>query len=563
MHILICDDDARFAARVEQLVRACLGQREIPAEIVVCTSGEEALAVPDLELYQVALLDVDLDTMNGISLGRQLRERSPEICLIYISAYLEFAPEGYTVQAFRYILKRDLERMLPSCLEALFHEKIARSRKVLTIRQNRTSIELPYDSIYCLESDLRKVNVYGDVPHQPLCSYYGKLTDLPQALFENGFLRVGRSDVVNMRYIWYNMGYVLLSTLLFGGTLPQKLTAALINGTMCLLSENTVRYVVSWVTGTSLQVVWQRPGCLVTMTLTNLIVGVVVAYFSHQWKDERALESPQALVMSFFPGIVVVLNVVLMISVKDEPADSLMVLLTLGLTVAVLLHMYIVQMFNQQMARQQELHVQTALERERAEALMDSYTTQRRLTHEFTNHIEALTLLLQQGEYEEAKAYLATVTKIIAAHTTIMNTHNPLLDALLSKKYEEATCKGVMLYFDLPDLRAIPLEKTDLVMVVSNLLNNAIDAAAQADPPEVYFRMRKTEEELLLSVRNRVREDLNLPDGQLPRSTKKEPGHGIGLWNVTDVLRKYQGEYAISCRDKWFRFTCSVPVHRI
>lgn len=75
--------------------------------------------------------------------------------------------------------------------------------------------------------------------------------------------------------------------------------------------------------------------------------------------------------------------------------------------------------------------------------------------------------------------------------------------------------------------------------------------------------MRKTEEELLLSVRNRVREDLDLPDGQLPRSTKKEPGHGIGLWNVTDVLRKYQGEYAISCRDKWFRFTCSVPVHRI
>ena len=51
MHMLICDDDARFATRVEQLVRACLGQREIPAEIVVCTSGEEALAVPDLELY--------------------------------------------------------------------------------------------------------------------------------------------------------------------------------------------------------------------------------------------------------------------------------------------------------------------------------------------------------------------------------------------------------------------------------------------------------------------------------------------------------------------------------
>lgn len=50
--------------------------------------------------------------------------------------------------------------------------------------------------------------------------------------------------------IWENVGFVLVSTLLFGGTLAQKLTAALINGTMCLLAENTVRYVASWATHT-------------------------------------------------------------------------------------------------------------------------------------------------------------------------------------------------------------------------------------------------------------------------------------------------------------------------
>ena len=359
--------------------------------------------------------------------------------------------------------------------------------------------------------------------------------------------------------VWYNVGYVLLSTLLFGGTLPQKLTAALINGTMCLLSENTVRYVVSWVTGTSLQVAWQRPGCLVTMTLTNLIVGVVVAYFSHQWKDERALESPQALAMSFFPGIVVVLNVVLMLSAKDEPADSLMLLLTLGLTVAVLLHMYIVQMFNQQMARQQELHVQTALERERAEALMDSYTTQRRLTHEFTNHMTALTALLDQGDLKGAQAYIASVSKTVAAGTTIMDTHNPLLDSILSKKYEEAAKVGVNIYFDLCDLKRMPFDSMDMVIVLSNLLDNATRAAAQALPPEVHVRIRKTPEEYLISVRNRVQEDLLLEEGKLPGTTKKESGHGMGLANVQDVLRKYGAEYTVSCRDRWFRFTCAIP----
>ena len=58
-------------------------------------------------------------------------------------------------------------------------------------------------------SDLRKINVYGDVAHQPLCSYYGKLNELPQALFENGFLRVGRSAVVNMKYIRQISSYMV------------------------------------------------------------------------------------------------------------------------------------------------------------------------------------------------------------------------------------------------------------------------------------------------------------------------------------------------------------------
>lgn len=207
MYILICDDEPAVARQVEQLARQHLEQRGIPVQCAVCTRGEEVLARSDLAQYQLALLDVDLETMTGIALGRQLKQQNPELVLVYISAYLEFAPEGYTVRAFRYLLKRDMERMLPNCLEALFHEKTASGRKVLTIRQNRTEIELPYDSIYCLESDLRKVNVYGDVPHQPLCSYYGKLTDLPAELFENGFLRVGRSDVVNMRYIRQISGY--------------------------------------------------------------------------------------------------------------------------------------------------------------------------------------------------------------------------------------------------------------------------------------------------------------------------------------------------------------------
>ena len=147
----------------------------------------------------------------------------------------------------------------------------------------------------------------------------------------------------------------------------------------------------------------------------------------------------------------------------------------------------------------------------------------------------------------------------MAAGTTIMDTHNPLLDAILSRKYEEAARQGVSVYFDLCDLKDFPLQNTDLVILFSNLLDNAARAAAQAEPPEVYVRVRNAGTEYVISVRNRVQKDLTLEDGQLPRSTKAEPGHGMGLVNVREVLERYGGEYTLSCRERWFRFTCAVP----
>ena len=260
--------------------------------------------------------------------------------------------------------------------------------------------------------------------------------------------------------------FLFITVMLFGGTPGQKFTACLINGTMCLLVENSMRYVISWMLKCELQQVMQR----------------------------------------------------------------------------------------------RSLHFQAELEQQRASALLDSYTAQRRLTHEFTNHISALRALLAQGDVAGAQDYIAGVDKAVAASTTIMDTHNPLLDSILTRKYEEATRQGVSVYFDLCDLRDFPLSGVDMVTVLANLLDNAICAAAQAYPPEVYVRVRKTEEEYLLSVRNRVQRDVELPpDGQLPRTTRKEPGHGMGLSNVRDVLLRHGAEYTLSCRDNWFRFTCAVP----
>ena len=333
----------------------------------------------------------------------------------------------------------------------------------------------------------------------------------------------------NIKSVVSNIIYLLVIALLFGGTAVDRMSACIINGILCLLTENTVSFVFARLHGICPGEVWRYRTCLAALVISILLVGILVARFLCRWNHCSALD----------------------------------LMLTVGLTIAVLVHLAIVQMFNDQVAQGQASHFQAALEQQRAEALMESYTAQRRLTHEFTNHIAALDALLRQGDLTGAQEYLSSVSKVVAAGTTILDTHNPLLDSLLSRKYEEAAQQGVELYFDLCDLKDLPFCGTDLVIVISNLLDNAIRAAAQAKPPEVYLRARKNEEEYLISVRNRVQKDLELVDGELPRSTKAEPGHGMGLVNVREVLDRCRCEYTLSCRDRWFRFTCAVPTRKL
>lgn len=122
MKILICDDELPFARQVERALEQYGRAHELPVECIVSDDPAQLLAREDIEQCQAAFLDVDMKPLDGIGLGRQLRGRAPELLLVYVSAYLEFAPEGYTVQAFRYLLKRDVEKALPLCMEELVRQ---------------------------------------------------------------------------------------------------------------------------------------------------------------------------------------------------------------------------------------------------------------------------------------------------------------------------------------------------------------------------------------------------------------------------------------------------------
>lgn len=154
----------------------------------------------------IALLDIDYidQNYNGIDIAKRLRRFRKDAIIIFVTNFIEYAPEGYEVQAFRYILKRNLKSDLKPYIEqALLH--LQSNKETLKIQVNGEFIDLLIEDILYMEVMQHTVTVYVQRTgvRNGVRSYvvYSTLTDLEEALAERGFLRIHKSYLVNMRHI--------------------------------------------------------------------------------------------------------------------------------------------------------------------------------------------------------------------------------------------------------------------------------------------------------------------------------------------------------------------------
>ena len=150
MHILVCDDDAAFSAKVAEYAATYFEAHEIPVQATVCSDPEQVLAIPDLELYRIAFLDVDMPQGQRHCAGAgQLRRRnSGHLPGLMYRPIWPLRWMATKVNAYRYILKRDVAKQLPGCLEDIYASMMQAGTKTLTVHHNRETIRIPLDQIY-------------------------------------------------------------------------------------------------------------------------------------------------------------------------------------------------------------------------------------------------------------------------------------------------------------------------------------------------------------------------------------------------------------------------------
>lgn len=204
IRIAVCDDEEQVRMHTQKLLN------EYENQEVVCHVYEngEALLAAGAD-YDIILLDIDMDGINGIETAKQIREKDKKVKLIYVTNYSDYTIFAFAVHAFAYLLKPiKKEELFAQLDEAVsYGEKITQKELEFTAKEGILRI-CPTDILYFEYQD-REVLLYTK---EQVWHIKARIAEIAQRMKSYDFVIPHKSFVVNLYGVQNIRGYDIILT---------------------------------------------------------------------------------------------------------------------------------------------------------------------------------------------------------------------------------------------------------------------------------------------------------------------------------------------------------------
>lgn len=167
----------------------------------------------------------------------------------------------------------------------------------------------------------------------------------------------------------------------------------------------------------------------------------------------------------------------------------------------------------------------------------------RQFQHDLKNRLQVLNEIARRGNMVELEDYLWEIEGKYKEQELFSNTGNLIIDSIINCKLQDAAEKGIQVEASIALPTALEVKTDDMVVILGNLLDNAIEACMGIEEESQRFiriYIDVLQGQLYLYV-------LNATAGILKRwgnsylSTKDSREHGYGLMRMDRVVEKYHG----------------------
>ena len=131
--IAIIDDSSVDTSYIASLVNTWAELSDTSVQVTTFFSAEAFLfTYAENRIFDILLLDIEMDGMNGIELAQKLRREGADIQLVFITGYPDFISKGYDVAALHYLMKPVLQEKLAQVLDRAV-ENLMKTRRSIVL----------------------------------------------------------------------------------------------------------------------------------------------------------------------------------------------------------------------------------------------------------------------------------------------------------------------------------------------------------------------------------------------------------------------------------------------
>lgn len=176
----------------------------------------------------------------------------------------------------------------------------------------------------------------------------------------------------------------------------------------------------------------------------------------------------------------------------------------------------------------------------------------RQCNHDYFNHMMLMQEMISKKNYKEAEEYLKSLLN-----------RNPEM-IISSIQLPDCFLKSVlMLKFELCKKKNIPIsikaddstpscESLDLCILLSNLLDNAIEASEKISDPKIEIILLKNKAYYNIIVKNKIEKSILKNNVNLKTTKAEKQRHGIGIQSIRETVNRYNGMMEYYEKDNWF-----------
>lgn len=198
IRIAIIDDDENSREQIKTITEKTLSEQNQNCFVKTYASAIDLLM--DLEngvYYGAFLVDVEMPKMTGLELARKIQKYYADATIIFVTDYVQYSPGAFEVNAFRYIMKRDLHETADG-VKKMIPRLENKATGCYIIRHYLDAEVLLYREIFYIKKEGKNVvfcHTHGESSERK------SLIKIAEELPQGQFVEVSRGYLVNASYV--------------------------------------------------------------------------------------------------------------------------------------------------------------------------------------------------------------------------------------------------------------------------------------------------------------------------------------------------------------------------